>query len=431
MGILSQKGARQVVDVKRIVAFALIIVVSLGIMIWSTPGILDNVRLGLDLKGGFEVLYVAKPVDETQELNKEILQEAARSLFMRADAIGVSEPEVFPEGENRIRVRLAGVSNQDEVKEILKKPAELTFRSADGCESPTDYCKIELRGNDFVEGAAKVEFNPETNMPYVSIEVKDAKKFEEITTRLLYKRLAIFLDDQLISEPVVRVPVRDGTASITGSRTYQEAEELAGIINLGALPVTLEEVYTQSVGATLGLESLEKTVKAGIIALVLILIYMVIFYRVPGLIASVTLLMYCWLTLLILNAMNATLTLPGIAAFVLGVGMAVDANIITSERIKEEIRSGKTILSSFRAGNRHSLRSIMDANITTILAALVLYYLGTGAIQGFALILIMSILASILTNVLISRFLLYLLIRSKVVDKPGCFAVKEAEISEL
>ena len=257
------------------------------------------------------------------------------------------------------------------------------------------------------------------------------KNSKRLRRDLLYERLAIFLDDQLISEPVVQVPLRDGTASITGSRTYQEAEELAGLINLGALPVVLEEVYTQSVGATLGQESLEKTVQAGVIALILILVYMIFFYRVPGLIAAFTLLLYCWLILLVMDWMNATLTLPGIAAFVLGIGMAVDANIITSERIKEELRSGKTVLSSLKAGSRHSLRSIMDANITTILAALVLYYLGTGAIQGFALILIMSILTSVLTNVFLSRLLLHLLIRSKAVNKPGYFGVKEAEISEL
>jgi SecD/SecF fusion protein len=158
---------------------------------------------------------------------------------------------------------------------------------------------------------------------------------------------------------------------------------------------------------------------------------MIIFYRLPGVIASITLIVYSWLVLLVMYWLDAVLTLPGIAAFVLGVGMAVDANIITAERIKEEIRSGKTILSSLRAGSRHSFRTIMDANITTILAAVVLYYLGTGAIQGFALTLILSNILSILTNVFLARLLLVLLVRSKAAQKPAFYGVKEAEISEL
>ena len=411
------------VDVKRIAAFFLMVIVLFSAMVWTTPGILKGIRLGLDLKGGFEILYVAEPLEEGQEITPEVLREAARSLETRANVQGVSEPEVVPEGENRIRVRLAGVENQEELREILKKPAELTFRGPDGTK--------EMVGSDFVEGGASVEFNPETGFPYVAIKVKDPDKFTEITTRLTGQPLAIYLDEELISAPIVNYPITGGEAMITGDFTYKEAERLAGIINLGALPVKLTEKYTQSVGATLGQMSLEQTVKAGMIAAVLILLFMIIFYRLPGVIASITLITYSWLVLLVMYWLNAVLTLPGIAAFVLGVGMAVDANIITAERIKEEIRSGKTILSSLRAGSRHSFRTIMDANITTILAAVVLYYLGTGAIQGFALTLILSNILSILTNVFLARLLLILLVRSKAGQKPAFYGVKEAEISEL
>ncbi|MDP5272770.1 protein translocase subunit SecD [Chengkuizengella axinellae] len=407
-------------------------------MVWTSPGIISNVKLGLDLKGGFEILYTAVPVDENQEMDQELLREAARSLQMRADAKGISEPEIYPEGEDRIRVRLAGVENQDEVRQIMKKPAELTFRSNNGCEDPSEFCKIELNGSDFVEGAADVVFKENTNEPLVSIQVKDKDKFKEVTQRLLnngYRTqeniLAIYLDNEIISLPFVGFVSTDGTATITGQETFEEAEELAGIINLGALPVVLTEKYTQSVGASLGELSLQQTITAGIIGFVLILIFMLGFYRVPGIIACVTLTVYTWMLLLVFYWMNATLTLPGIAAFVLGIGMAVDANIITYERIREEIRSGKSILSSLRAGSRNSLRTIMDANITTILAGLVLYYIGTGSIQGFALTLILSILVSIITNVFLSRLLLHLLIRANIAKKPAYYGVKEAEISEL
>jgi SecD/SecF fusion protein len=408
---------------KRIAAFFFIVIVLFAAVVWTTPGILNGIRLGLDLKGGFEILYVAEPLEEGQKITPEVLREAARSLEARANVQGVSEPEVVPEGENRIRVRLAGVENQEELRKILKKPAELTFRGPDGTK--------EMVGSDFVEGGASVEFNPETGLPYVAIKVKNPDKFTDVTTRLTGKPLAIYLDEELISAPTVNYPITGGEAMITGDFTFKEAERLAGIINLGALPVKLTEKYTQSVGATLGQLSLEQTVQAGIIASVIILLFMIIFYRLPGVIASITLIVYSWLVLLVMYWLDAVLTLPGIAAFVLGVGMAVDANIITAERIKEEIRSGKTILSSLRAGSRHSFRTIMDANITTILAAVVLYYLGTGAIQGFALTLILSNILSILTNVFLARLLLVLLVRSKAAQKPAFYGVKEAEISEL
>ncbi|WP_170295457.1 protein translocase subunit SecD [Chengkuizengella sediminis] len=407
-------------------------------MVWTSPGIINNVKLGLDLKGGFEILYTAEPVDESQVMDKELLREAARSLQFRADARGISEPEIYPEGEDRIRVRIAGVENQEEVRQIMKKPAELTFRSNDGCEDPNEFCKIELNGSDFVEGAATVVFEQTTNEPLVSIKVKDKGKFKDLTKKLYDKGyrtpgniLAIYLDEELISTPYVQGVFSDGNATISGQETFEEAEELAGIINLGALPVKLTEKYTQSVGASLGELSLQQTITAGIIGFIIILIFMLGFYRIPGIIACITLTVYTWMLLLVFYWMNATLTLPGIAAFVLGIGMAVDANIITYERIREEIRSGKSILSSLRAGSRSSLRTIMDANITTILAGLVLYYIGTGSIQGFALTLILSILVSIITNVFFSRLLLHLLIRANIVKKPVYYGVKEADISEL
>ncbi|MDF2716767.1 MAG: SecDF, partial [Paenibacillus sp.] len=213
--------------------------------------------------------------------------------------------------------------------------------------------------------------------------------------------------------------------------THEEATELKDIINLGALPLKLTEKYTQSIGATLGQQSLEQTVKAGIIGSLLILVFMVAFYRVPGIVAAITLIAYTWLVLVVFYLMNATLTLPGIAALILGIGMAVDANIIKFERIKEEIRSGKSLLSSLRSGSKHSIRTIMDANITNIISCGVLYAIGNGAIKGFALTMIVSILISMLTNILFSKFLIDLLIRSNLFKKPTYFGVKEADIRDL
>jgi SecD/SecF fusion protein len=407
---------------KRIAAFLLTVIILLAVVAWTSPDVVKNLRLGLDLKGGFEILYVAEPVEEGKAVTRESLIQTAQSLEKRANATGVAEPEVTTEGNDRIRIKLAGVENEEEVRALLRKPAELTFRGPDGTK--------EMVGSDFVEGAAKVGFD-NANRPIILIEVKDKEKFADVTRRLLGQPLAIYLDEEMLSAPVVQQVLTDGKATITGNFTYQEASELKDIINLGALPLKLTEKYTQSVGATLGQQSLEQTVKAGIIGSLAILLFMVLIYRIPGAVSAVTLIVYTWLVLLILYWMRAALTLPGIAALILGIGMAVDANIIKFERIKEEIRSGKSLLSSVIAGSKQSIRTIMDANITTIITCVVLYFIGNGAIKGFAITMIVSILTSILTNVYLSKFLLNLLVRGNVFRKPSYFGVKEADIREL
>ncbi len=413
---------------KRFIAFLLIVIVSFGLIGWTTPDILKSVRLGLDLKGGFEVLYIVEPLDETQELTHDVLIEAAQSIEDRANKNGAEEPEVTPEGKDRIRVKIAGVTNPEKIRETLKEPADLTFRSSDGT--------IELRGNDFVENAASLQFESTTQEPIISIQLKSQEKFYEITKRISQKPapdnvLEIWLNEEMLYSPRVSQGINSDQATIEGGYTVAEARQLAATINLGALPVKLTEKYTQVVDATLGQSSLDKTVFAGLIGSAFILLFMLFFYRVPGIIAVITLCMYTWLLLMIFNWMNATLTLPGIAAFVLGIGMAVDANIITYERIKDEIRSGKSILSSIKAGSKNSLRTILDANVTTIIAAAVLFNIGSGAIKGFALVLIVSILASMITNVFFSRLLLSLLVRSNIVKKLSYFGVKEGEVNEL
>ncbi|AHM67502.1 protein translocase subunit SecD [Paenibacillus polymyxa] len=417
---------------KRILSFIVVVLITTGVMVGTSPGLLKSLKLGLDLKGGFEILYEAQPLEAGQRVTSQSLIQTAQSLERRINALGTTEPEVTTEGSNRIRVRLAGVSNEAEVRSMLKKPAELTFRSATAADAkkPGQYSKIELRGNDFVENGAVVGYD-QLNKPEISIKVKDKAKFAEITKRLMNKELAIFLDDELLSAPTVRSELTDGSASITGSYTRDEANKLADTINLGALPLKLTEKYSQSVGATLGQLSLDQTIRAGLIGSVIILIFMIAMFRVPGLIASFCLIVHTWLVLAIFYLGGFVLTLPGIAAFVLGIGMAVDANIITYERIKEEIKSGKTIRSSVIAGSKASFRTVMDANITTIIAAAVMFGLGTGSVRGFALVLIVDIVVSILTNIFFSRFLLNLLVKADAVKKAKYFGVKESDISAL
>ncbi|GGG13546.1 protein translocase subunit SecD [Paenibacillus abyssi] len=421
-------------NMKRILAFVLTIILTSAIVITTMPTIINGIKLGLDLKGGFEILYEAQPVVEGGTITKEALRETAKSLEKRANAFGVAEPEVTPEGSNRIRARIAGVSDEKTVREIMKKPAELTFRSMRGCKEGAEFCKVELRGSDFVEGGADI-YQDQLGRWTITISLKDAQKFAEVTREIAKNvpnnKLAIYLDDTQLSAPAVNQEINSDQAIIEGDYTHEEARNLADVINLGALPLKLTEKYTQSVGATLGQLSLQQTLLAGTIASIFILLFMIVVYRVPGLIASITLIVYSWGLLLLFYWMQATLTLPGIAAFVLGIGMAVDANIITAERIREELRSGKSLLSSLRAGSKNSFRTILDANLTTIVAAAVLYYVGTGAIQGFALTLILSNVLSMVTNVSFSQLLLHLLVRSELIRKPEYFGVKQADVRPL
>ncbi|RJE91018.1 protein translocase subunit SecD [Paenibacillus sp. 1011MAR3C5] len=409
---------------KRIIAFLAIVVVGFAAMAATSPWVINGVKLGLDLKGGYEVLYEAVPFEGGSAVTPETLKKTAQSLQKRIDDTGLVEPEITTEGKNRIRVKLPGIdSEDDEVLQMLSKPINLTFRAPDGT--------IMLTGTDFVENAAGLAFDS-MNQPMVTIELKDAKKFEEVTGKLVGQSMAIYLDEELISNPGVNsvIASKNAVIEMRGS-TADKARELRDLINMGSLPLKLEAKYTQSVGAKLGMESLKDTVTAGIIGSLIVLVFMVVIFRVPGFVAAITIITYAWLLLLVQNLMNATLTLPGIAAFVLGVGMAVDANIITAERIKEEIRTGKSMLSSLKSGSKNSFRTIMDANITSIIASVVLYFIGDGAIKGFALTMIFSILVSILTNIFLARYLLSLLVRSNKFMKPGYYGVKESEIREL
>ncbi|MDQ0090015.1 SecD/SecF fusion protein [Paenibacillus anaericanus] len=416
---------------KRIIAFITVVLVTTAVMAFTSPSLLRNVHLGLDLKGGFEILYEATPYEGGAKVSKESLVKTAQSLEKRANMLGTSEPEVTTEGSNRIRLKLAGVTDEAEVRKQMKEPAALTFRSKNGTETSADqYNKIEMVGTDFAENGAKLEYT-NMNEPIVAIKVKSKEKFAEVTERLLGQPLAIYMNDELISAPTVQAVLTDGTATISVGGDVNEAKELRDNINLGALPLKLTEKYSQSVGATLGQQSLKETIEAGLIGSVLILIFMIVMYHVPGLFAGFALIVHTWLLILVFVWADFTLTLPGIAAFILGVGMAVDANIITNERIREEIRSGRSVMSAVKAGGKHSLRTILDSNITTIIVALVMFAYGTGAVKGFALVLVVEIVLSIATNIYFSRFLLNLLLKSGKLLKPKYFGVKERDIREL
>jgi len=401
----------------------LVVVASLAVLIATTTiPVANNIKLGLDLKGGFEILYEVEPIDKNEKVTPELMLAVKEMVERRVNIGGVTEPEISVEGTNRLRVKLAGATNQDELRNLIGKPAKLTFRDEQG--------NVLMTGNDLAPGGAGVG-QDSLGRPAVSLKFKDKEKFAEITRKNLDKQVAIFLDETILTNPKINVVITTGEAIIEGNYTVEEARQQADLLNSGALPANLIEKQVQAVGANLGKDAMNKTVYAGYIGAAVIFLFMVLVYRMPGMIANITLAGFTYFCFVVLDWMNATLTLPGIAGFILSVGMAVDANIITYERIQEEIKSGKTILSAFRAGQRRSFITIIDAHVTTLIACVVLFLFGTSSIVGFAVILAMTIVVSVITNVFGSRFLLWLIIRANMFKKPFWYGVKESEIGEL
>ncbi|WP_458354793.1 protein translocase subunit SecDF [Peribacillus frigoritolerans] len=424
----------------RIVAFFLIALLIFAAMGTTSKGILKDIKLGLDLQGGFEVLYEVKPLSG-EKITPDVLRATVSSLERRVNVLGVSEPNIQIEGKDRIRVQLAGVKDQNNAREILSTQAKLSFRDYNDKEMMT--------GADLKEGGAKQTF--QENKPVVEVTLKDVNKFKEITQKISSMErptnvLAIWLDfeegkdsikdtasqDNMISAPAVSEVFNTNKVFITGQFTLEEAKELAALLNAGALPVDLKEKYSTSVGAQFGAGALNDTIFAGIIGIALVFIFMLVYYRFPGFIAVVTLSIYIFLTLLVFDWMNAVLTLPGIAALVLGVGMAVDANIITYERIRDELKLGRSVKAAYKEGTKNSLATITDANLTTLLAAAVLFYYGTSSVKGFATTLIISILMSFITAVYGTRLFMSLWVNSGFLDKrTGWFGVKKKHIHDL
>jgi len=407
----------------RLVLFLAVVGALAALLITTTVPVANKITLGLDLQGGFEVLYEVEPLEANQQVTSELLQATAEMVEKRVNIGGVTEPDVTIELPNRIRVKIATQNaDQDKLRALIGKPAVLEFRNEAG--------QVLFRGADLAPGGASVGYD-DLNRPLVVVKFKDANKLEQVTREYVGKLMPIYLDENLLTNPQIQQAITGGTATITGNYTVESATELAGILNSGALPAKLIEKQVTSVGASLGALALNKTLYAGYWAGALILIFMLVVYRLPGLVANITLVVFSYLSLVVLDWMDATLTLPGIAGFILSVGMAVDANIITTERIQEELRTGKTVLSAFRAGQRRSFITIIDGQVTTVIAAAVLFFFGSSSIQGFAITLIMTTIVSIFTNVFGSRFLLWMLIRTNMFKKPVWYGVKESEIGEL
>ena len=377
-----------------------------------------SIRQGLDLQGGTHVVLQAVDTPDAK-VDDDALNRVVKIIERRVNELGLTEPTIQRQGKDRIIVELPGVKDPDKAIAMLGRTALLEFRDVTG--------KTVLTGKDLKNSKAHVGQN---NQAVVGLEFNEdgAKKFAALTAQNIGKPISILLDGDVLTSPVVQEVITGGNAQISGSRNVEEAEHLAILLRSGSLPVKVEVMETRTVGPTLGQDSKDMSVKAFGIGTISVFVFMVLFYRMSGLVADIALLLYIMLVLLAMKYLNATLTLPGIAGIILSIGMAVDANVLIFERFKEEIRKGKTLRSAMEAGFNKAFTTIFDSNITTIMAAVVLFYLGTGPIRGFAITLALGVVLSMFSAITITRELLRFLIGSNLIKNPaffGCAAPKE------
>lgn len=360
-------------------------------------GSAKNIKLGLDLAGGVSITY------ETVKSNPSAteMEDTVYKLQKRVENYS-TEAVVYQEGSNRINVDIPGVTDANKILEELGKAGALTFVDPEG--------NVVIDGSDISTATAERRQDPTTgidqNIVQLELNAAGAKKFAEATTANVGKVIAIVYDGEEINTPVVQQPITNGVASITGQKTFAEAEELASIIRIGALPLELSELRSNTVGAKLGAEAMNTSLLAGFIGFLCVLVFMIIYYRIPGVAASIALVFYVLLMLVALNGLDITLTLPGVAGIILSIGMAVDANVIIFQRIREELATGKTVRSAIKLGFDKALSAIVDGNVTTLIAAAVLYFKGSGTIKGFAQTLAIGIILSMFTALFITKIIL-------------------------
>ena len=360
-------------------------------------GSAKNITLGLDLAGGVSITYQAKDKNPTSEQMSDTIYKLQKRVEQYS-----TEATVYQEGDDRINIEIPGVADANKILDELGKPGSLVFQDSEG--------NVVLEGTDVKTASAKTTQDEMNNKEYIVelILTKDGTdKFAKATAENLGKQIAIVYDGKTISNPVVQSEIDGGQAYIDGMASYEEAENLASTIRIGGLQLELEELRSNVVGAQLGEEAISTSLLAGAIGLAIVLVFMCIVYLLPGFASSIALIIYTGLTLVLLNAFNITLTLPGIAGIVLSIGMAVDANVIIFARVREELAAGRAVKSALRIGFQKALSAIIDGNITTLIAALVLGLKGTGSVKGFAQTLALGVVVSMFTALFITRIIIF------------------------
>ncbi len=424
----------------RLIVFGICVITILTMIVTLAPNIRNGMTLGLDLQGGFEILYEVSPLDG-QDMPE--MSSVVSSVRKRVDVLGVNEPEITVEGDNRIRVQLAGVDNPEQARRIISSTANLTFRDVND--------NLLMDATVLEEGGASVAQDQYGNY-VVNLNLSDSNTFYQVTSQVAamgsgqnlmvawldyeegesYAAESRKEDPAYISAATVSEGINGDSAQISGNFTLESATELADLINSGSLPVQMTEIYSDVVSADYGMDAFSSTMLAGAIGVAAVMLFMICVYRLPGVISAITLAVYIFVVFLLYNAMGAVFTLSGIAALVLGVGMAVDSNILTFERIKESMYAGRSVKTAFREGSKDSFRTIVDAQLTTFISALILYIFGTGSVKGFATMLIVSTITTLLLIVFIVRFLLGLLVNSGCLDnRYELFGVKKGDVPDV
>lgn len=399
----------------------------------------QGMRLGLDLRGGTNLVYEADLSQAAAGKEAEALEGAQRNIERRINAYGVAEPVIQIVGSNRISLQLPGVKDIEEAKSLIGKTAQLDFREQTFNAETADFQWVKAAAKDadgldrvltgaFFKPNAQVIFDPQTSKPQVSFELNSegARLFEQITARLIDRPLGIFLDNELISAPRVKAVISD--RGVIEGLTLDEARTLSIQLNSGALPVPIHIIKEQSVDAILGADSIRKSIMAGEIGLAIVLLFMFLYYRFPGLLAGAALIIYTMVVMAIFKLVPVTLTLAGIAAFILSVGMAVDANILIFERMKEEIRLGRTLRAAVDTGFARAWPSIRDSNIATFITCSILYWFGAnfGAslVMGFAVTLLIGVAVSMFTAIVITKTFLQLFVGTSLAQKSWAFGLE-------
>jgi preprotein translocase subunit SecD len=399
-------------------------------------------KRGLDIQGGMHLVLQARTTDTIKEITPQVMNAAVAVVRNRVDGLGVSEPLIQPKGDDQIIVDMPGVKDKDEALRIIGTTAQLTFRARQsdfpqGKPAPVATpvggapTLSAAQGEAWVltglEGtmitSARVE--PEGMSWAVSAEFngEGAQVLSNVSRALLNKPMGIFLDNKLISDPVVRSELNTGNVQITGNFDAKQANELMIVLKAGSLPVPLEVIENRTVEASLGAESVRATLIAGAIGAVAVMLFMVAIYKLPGMLANVALIIYSFLVLAIFKIIPITLTVPGIAGFILSVGMAVDANILIFERTKEELRDKRTLYAAIEIGFKRAFSAIFDSNVSSMLTCAVLFYFGTGLVKGFALTLAIGVVVSMFTAITASRNLLHWVLEARQLKTPTLFGV--------
>ncbi|MGI6449766.1 MAG: protein translocase subunit SecD [Desulfitobacteriia bacterium] len=361
----------------------------------------NGMPLGLDLRGGVHLALQAEPGKDGSPITDEDMAKARAIIEQRVNGLGVAEPYIQVDNvRKRVIVELAGIDNPDEAVNILKTTAKLTFRDPEG--------NILLDGSELKDAKAGVDnsYGRTDYVVHITFTPKGATEFAKITTDFLNQRIGIYLDEEMIQNPEVMSPIVNGEGQIQGYSSLEEAAQYAVLLRSGALPVSMSIAEKRQVGALLGADSLNKSLDACMYAAIFIILFMLVFYRLPGLVANFALVLFSLIVLWGLYAIGTVLTLPGIAGFVLSLGMAVDLNIIVYERIKEELKLGKSLRAAVDAGFSRAFLTVFDSNLTTLFAAGALFLLGSSSIRGFAITLIIGILASLFTAITFTRWVM-------------------------